>query len=236
MAKIYVSSTYLDLQEHRAQVERVIRRMGHTDVAMEYYVAEDQRPVAKCLADVAACDVYIGIYAWRYGWIPTENNPAKLSVTEMEYRQADSCGKPCLIFLLSDDAPWARSKMDKDTTKIETLRNTASAKHAADYFTTPDELARKVAEAIYKLLPATVPIPEHNLDAYYTALRKRYGVLALEGLTPPQKEEYLQIQLRSVFVEQNVRENPPPVELPKEVLHMLRRKKEIHEEDLPNEY
>lgn len=44
MSKIYVSSTYLDLQEHRAQVERVIRRMGHEDVAMEYYVAEDQRP------------------------------------------------------------------------------------------------------------------------------------------------------------------------------------------------
>jgi len=57
MAKVYVSSTYLDLQEHRMQVERVIRRMGHEDVAMEYYVAEDQRPVAKCLADVAACDL-----------------------------------------------------------------------------------------------------------------------------------------------------------------------------------
>jgi len=59
MAKIYVSSTFLDLQEHRAQVEKVIRRMGHTDVAMEYYVAEDMRPTAKCLADVASCDVYI---------------------------------------------------------------------------------------------------------------------------------------------------------------------------------
>ena len=49
MAKIYVSSTYLDLQEYREQVERVIRRMGHTDVAMEYYVAEDQRPVRNVL-------------------------------------------------------------------------------------------------------------------------------------------------------------------------------------------
>ena len=68
MAKIYVSSTYQDLQEHRAQVEKVIKRMGHTDVAMEYYVAEDRRPVRKCLDDVDACDIYVGIYAWRYGW------------------------------------------------------------------------------------------------------------------------------------------------------------------------
>ena len=145
MAKIYVSSTYLDLQEHRAQVERVIRRMGHTDVAMEYYVAEDQRPVTKCLADVAACDVYVGIYAWRYGWQPKDDNPANLSITEMEFRQAEDCNKLCLIFLLSDDAPWLRKHMDKDTTKIETLRNMASAHHTADYFATSDELARKVA-------------------------------------------------------------------------------------------
>ena len=46
MAKIYVSSTFLDLEAYRAQVEKVIRRMGHIDVAMEYYVAEDHRPVA----------------------------------------------------------------------------------------------------------------------------------------------------------------------------------------------
>src|SRR5919201_6159566 len=100
MAKIYVSSTYLDLQEYRAQVERVIRRMGHEDVAMEYYVAEDMRPVDRCLADVAACDLYIGIFAWRYGWIPKDNNPNQWSVTEPEYRKADELGKPCLIFLL----------------------------------------------------------------------------------------------------------------------------------------
>lgn len=234
MAKIYVSSTFLDLQEHRAQVEKVIRRMGHTDVAMEYYVAEDMRPTAKCLADVTSCDVYIGIYAWRYGWQPKDDNPEQMSITEMEYHQAEKMGKPCLIFLLSDDAPWPRKHMDKDITKIETLRNTASAKHGPDWFTTPDELARKVAEAIYKQIPAAVSIPEHNLDTYYEALRKRYGVLALEGLTPPQKEEYLQIQLRSVFVEQNVRENPPPVELPKEVWEKLSRAQEIHFDDLPS--
>lgn len=234
MARIYVSSTYLDLQEYRAQVEKVIRRMGHTDVAMEYYVAEDTRPVKKCLDDVASCDIYVGIYAWRYGWQPTDDNPDKLSVTEMEFRQAEKFGKPCFIFLLSDDAPWPRKHIDKDASKIENFRNTASAKHTADYFATPDELARKVAEAIYKQIPAAVSIPEHNIGTYFEALRKRYNVLALEGLTPPQKKEYLQIQLRSVYVEQSVREDAPPVELPKEVWEKLSREQEIHDEDLPS--
>lgn len=240
MAKIYVSSTYNDLQEYRAQVERVIRRMGHEDVAMEYYVAEDQRPVDRCLSDVAACDLYIGIFAWRYGWIPKKNNRKKLSITEMEYRQAEKTNKKILIFLLSDEAPWQRKFMDKDTTAIEKLRDEASEAHGCEIFKSADELGRKVAEAIYKwekdhgYIPSITSIPEYNLDAYYQALRKRYQTLALEGLTPPQKEEYLQIQLRSVFVEQNVRESPPPVELPKEVWDKLQRDKDVHPEDLPS--
>jgi hypothetical protein len=72
MAKIYLSSTYSDLKDYREHVSLVLRRMGHEDVAMEYYVAEDQRSVGRCLADVAACDVYLGIFAWcffyRFSW------------------------------------------------------------------------------------------------------------------------------------------------------------------------
>jgi len=66
MAKVFVSSTFLDLKECRQQVSLVLRKMGHEDVAMEYYVAEDKRPVDKCLADVATCDLYVGIFAWPY--------------------------------------------------------------------------------------------------------------------------------------------------------------------------
>jgi hypothetical protein len=39
----------------------------HEDVAMEYYVAEENRAVDRCLADVSACDLYVSIFAWRYG-------------------------------------------------------------------------------------------------------------------------------------------------------------------------
>lgn len=130
MAKIYVSSTFLDLQEYRSQVEKVIRRMGHTDVAMEYYVAEDQRPVDRCLADVEECDLYIGIFAWRYGWMPTKKNRKKISVTEMEYRQAQKFNKPCLIFLLDGKAAWPPDFIDDDKTQIKKLRNELSEAHS----------------------------------------------------------------------------------------------------------
>ena len=86
MAKIYISSTPSDLEECREAVYRMLRRMQHNVIAMEDYVARDQLPLDKCLDDVAACDVYIGIFAWRYGYIPDEDNPAQKSITELEFR------------------------------------------------------------------------------------------------------------------------------------------------------
>src|SRR4051794_723455 len=87
--------------------------MRHDVVAMEDYVAADQRPLDKCLADVEACDLYLGIFAWRYGYVPDKDNPDKRSITELEFRHAVSQGKPCLIFLLAEDAPWPRSMMEQ---------------------------------------------------------------------------------------------------------------------------
>src|SRR3954447_17726852 len=82
-SRAYVSATFKDLQAHRRIVQVVLKRFGYEDVAMEYYVAEDKRPLDKCLQDVADCDLYIGIFAWRYGFVPETDNPEKLSVTEL---------------------------------------------------------------------------------------------------------------------------------------------------------
>jgi hypothetical protein len=227
MAKVYVSSTFLDLQDCREQVMRVLRAMGHEDMAMEYYVAEDQRPVDKCLSDVAACDLYVGIFAWRYGWVPKENNPDQLSITELEYRQAVKTSKPCLIFFLEGRAPWPPDFIDDDKTQIKKFRNELNEKHVIAYFKSAENIDSVVATAIHnwekqhnQISPSAL-IPQFDLSAYFNALKKRYQRLDLDALTPPQKEEYLQLQLRSVFVEQNARENPPPVELPKEVWERL---------------
>jgi hypothetical protein len=85
MARVYVSSTFKDLKECREKVIIALKRMGHEDVAMEYYVAQDERPLDKCQKDVASCDLYIGVFAWRYGYVPEGYDK---SITELEYREA----------------------------------------------------------------------------------------------------------------------------------------------------
>src|SRR6185437_11282405 len=121
--KAYVSSTFEDLRDCREEVRLALSRLGVTDVAMEYYVAEPDRPLERCLRDAAECDLYIGLFAWRYGYIPPGEDR---SITELEYRTAIAAGKPALIFMLSEDASWPRSFMDKDSGRIEELREELS--------------------------------------------------------------------------------------------------------------
>src|SRR5215467_9421592 len=108
MATIYLSSTYEDLKDHRRVVFEALRKSGYEVIAMEEYVATDKRPVKKCLDDVAKADIYVGLFGFRYGYVPPpeHENPDRLSNTELEFRHAERSGKPCLVFAASEDAPW----------------------------------------------------------------------------------------------------------------------------------
>ena len=146
--KVYVSSTYSDLKEYRQKVYEVLRQMGFDVIAMEDFIATDQRPLQQCLADVAACDVYIGIIAWRYGYVPEKDNPEGRSVTELEYRQAVRLGKPCLIFLLDEQALWPSMYFDRISGKVEKLRTELKRERLVQFFQTPDQLAALVASSM----------------------------------------------------------------------------------------
>lgn len=147
MVRIYVSSTFKDLEECREKVRVTLKQMSHEDIAMEYYVAEDRKPVDKCLEDVVSCDLYIGIFAWRYGFVPKGYDK---SITELEYRKAVETGKNCLIFLLHEEAPWPRNFIDRgeDQEKIEALRNELSAEKEVSFFKSAVELASFVGPAV----------------------------------------------------------------------------------------
>jgi len=147
MARIYVSSTFKDLKECREKVKVTLKQMSHEDIAMEYYVAEDKKPVNKCLEDVAFCDLYIGIFAWRYGFVPDGYDK---SITELEYRKAVETGKDCLIFLLDEDAPWPAKFVDigKDAEKVRALRDELSNAKMVSFFKSAEELASFVGPAV----------------------------------------------------------------------------------------
>jgi Domain of unknown function (DUF4062) len=158
--KIYISSTYQDLAEHRGAIDRTLRRMGHDVIGMEQYVAEGNKPLERCLADVRLADLYVIIVAWRYGYIPTEQDAAgALSITELEYNAAVAAKRPILAFLLDPDTPWPTSRVDAMNSEpgrselraganIARLRSTLGTNYLAGMFRTPDDVASQVAAAV----------------------------------------------------------------------------------------
>lgn len=154
--KVYISSTYQDLIEHRSAVDRTLRRMGHDVIGMEQYVAEGSKPVDRCKADVRSADAYVIIVAWRYGYVPGKSAapPDGRSITEIELDEARGSGRPVLAFLLDPEAPWPPSRVDAmggapgAGEDVARLRSQLGTNYLAGIFRTPDDLASQVAAAV----------------------------------------------------------------------------------------
>ncbi len=180
MARIYVSSTSEDLKQCRAAVLSALRRMRHDVVAMEDYTAMNGSPLAECLQDVASCEVYIELFAWRYGYIPDDddNNPDQKSITELEFLKADSIGIPCYIFILDENASWPVIHVDQESNNIRSLRDYFCNRKIVDFFTDENTLATQVSTTIAKressLVKASITIEEHKtrLEAREQELRE----------------------------------------------------------------
>ncbi|MFE6458853.1 HEAT repeat domain-containing protein [Streptomyces cinereoruber] len=82
--------------------------------------------------------------------------------------------------------------------------------------------------------PPAPPEFEAAREKYAARVRQRYGRLDLEVLTPlREQDEHPVLHLRDVFVPQSVRADPPPVELPQELLRRLMDPAEAELHDLP---
>ena len=115
--RVFVSSSFEDLREHRAAAIRVLRTLGHEVLAMEDMTAGSIAPLPKVLDMVDRSEAYVGIFAWRYGYVPAAPSPAampplpplppvagaipgKTSITHYEYLRAVERKLPILAFLL----------------------------------------------------------------------------------------------------------------------------------------
>jgi hypothetical protein len=105
------------------------------------------------LNDVAQCDLFIVILGLRYGHVPGKpfRNPKKLSITELEYRQAGKTGIPRLVFLKNEDAiPYTQTDTktkEHPPERIEAFRATASADQRPAIFRDVAELREAVLKA-----------------------------------------------------------------------------------------
>ncbi len=135
--RVFISSTYRDNEERRKIVEDAIQRAGMMPLWMERFTASARPTVEECLEAARDCDVYVGIVAHRYGWIPDGHD---LAITELEYDAAKVARRPRLMFEIDPKTPIVPDEhLDpgpdrwKKQEKLEAFRT----KYRADQMATP---------------------------------------------------------------------------------------------------
>ncbi|WP_233849333.1 DUF4062 domain-containing protein [Paraburkholderia sp. HD33-4] len=148
---IYVSSTFTDLKEHRAALKSALEKAQYDVECMEKYPAFDERPLDRCLADVQRADVFVLVLAHRYGFRPRHGNPARKSITQLEYEAA--CEKLRLVFTVDDEHLWSPKLVDtgEDARDLLAFRAEVEDRHGVSRFSDPHHLASLVLQALTAL-------------------------------------------------------------------------------------
>jgi len=116
--KVFLSSTYVDLIEHRKEAIEALARLGHHVIGMETFNARSEDPTKASLKEVGECELFVGVYAHRYASLI---GGAKISVSEQEFDHAVKTGKDIFAFFVDEDFAWQPKMIDKDAKQIEKL-------------------------------------------------------------------------------------------------------------------
>jgi hypothetical protein len=145
--KLFLSSTFLDLREHRVATAQALERLGQGLSRMEVFNARPQEPRSASLEEVQSSDALVGVYAHRYGFVPKGSTT---SITEQELRYAITHGKPVFCFVVDETHPWPPKWIDEgqDRAKLNRLKDFVSEHYTVERFTTADDLALKVSASL----------------------------------------------------------------------------------------
>ncbi len=156
-----ISSTARDLPEHREQVMHACTRLGmfRPDM-MEHLTAADANALEVSLKMVDKADLYLGVFAYRYGYVPEGQT---ISVTEAEYNRAVERKIPRLIFLMSDEHPVKPSDVEtgEGAEKLKKLKERLGKERVVSFL----QISRRPAGESYS---GFSPLPRSPTSPHFT--------------------------------------------------------------------
>jgi len=139
---VMVSSTFTDLVQHRKALIKAIDGQDLKPVVMENDSALPAINVLQSsLKMVGKAAAYVGVISHKYGQIPEcPTNPAGLSLTELEFNEAQRLGRPVLLFIMGPEHVVRPADVETDPEKKRKL--TAFRENAKRI--SPDSLVHRV--------------------------------------------------------------------------------------------
>ncbi len=143
-SRIFLSSTWQDLEIYRRAVIFTLTRLEKRIKAMEYFGSGSKSTLVESIEKVKECGVYIGIVGTRYGTIATDGK----SITELEYEAALENNSDILIYIIDEDKQAVLPKFvdtGKSAKKLKRFKKRLRKTHLCSPFTTPQDLSVKIA-------------------------------------------------------------------------------------------
>src|SRR6266568_3878962 len=203
--KVMISSTAIDLPDHRDLVKDACERQGMFPVMMEHLPASSADAIQGSMKMVNEVDAYLGAFAYRYGFIPEGHS---ISITEMEYNRAVERDIPRLIFIMDKAHPIHIDDVEtgEGATKLKAFKDLLTSRNIVNFFVSPEDLRYKVIDSLSKLRQpnltafhyvSDIPAPPEPYIAHpYTLLQTnlvgRQGELNLltDWVTKPSSDLY----------------------------------------------
>jgi hypothetical protein len=157
--RIFISSTFEDLAEYRNAVRDAVLGAGAMPVMMEDQSTSGLTVEEKIRELLDESDAVLLLVGHRYGAIDAKTGKGWV---EAEYEAAKRRGKPLLVFLAAEDAPWPPKFIDPDRTRIEKFREHLASDLVVRFFSSPVDLRVSVMEALSRWVIASKKGPREE--------------------------------------------------------------------------
>ena len=149
---VMVSSTFTDLELHRAELMKALRREKLVAIGMEDYVVQpDDDVISSSLNMVRESSAYIGLISRRYGQVPecAERNPQAHSITRLEFEEAQRLGLPTLVFVMGAKHSIEEADVELDPKNREKLEGFRARAKEGRIYVDFESLEKFTKEAIH---------------------------------------------------------------------------------------
>jgi hypothetical protein len=149
--QVFISSTGLDLHEYRqAAVELINRYKVLVPLGVEFVNGEAKDPETVDKKSIENCDLFVGIYAHRFGYVPEGEDK---SVIEQEYQLAKKLGKQCICFVVETSYPWPPDFIEKEKYQgLQEFLSRVKKEPLVSFFTSPSHFKTLFSSSLGRFL------------------------------------------------------------------------------------
>ena len=143
--RVFVSSTWIDLQPERHAIRDALTRLREIQtIGMESFGSRDETARRASIDEVGESDVYVGVFAGRYG----------SGITWEEYSCAHKRGLPCFIYIKKEASiPPEWHEIDAHASKkLQRIKQELRARHVVQEFEGADSLATLITADLHRWL------------------------------------------------------------------------------------